>query len=132
LVFGTRFVGTGWQGVPNANYGLYQSNTGPAKGTWDAAGGPATGSFGYQDLKQNYIKRDSRFWHADAEVPWLFEPGQDAVKGIMISYEDPQSLTLKANYALAHGLAGMMIWELNADDNDHTLTSCLADALGRA
>jgi chitinase len=31
LVVGVHFVGTGWQGVPNVNRGLYQPNTGPGK-----------------------------------------------------------------------------------------------------
>jgi chitinase len=38
LVLGTRFVGTGWQGVADAESGLYQQNGGPAPGTWDAPG----------------------------------------------------------------------------------------------
>ena len=127
LVLGTRFIGTGWLGAANTNSGLYQNNEGPAKGTWDAVGKP-TGSFGYQDLEQNYIRNGSRFWHPDAEVPWVFDP----TTGIMISYEDPQSLRLKAGYAMEQGLAGVMIWELSADDRRHTLLESLADLLGLA
>jgi GH18 family chitinase len=125
LVLGARFVGTGWQGVANTNNGLYQSNKGPAKGTWDAAGTAATGDFGYQDLTQNYISNSSRFWHGGAEVPWVF----NASSGIMISYEDPQSLALKAAYIIANGLAGAMIWELGADDGRYTLLNSLVDVL---
>jgi hypothetical protein len=47
----------------------------------------------------------------------------------MISYEDPQSLLLKANYVQSNGLAGAMIWELSADDDQHTLLNILAGAL---
>jgi GH18 family chitinase len=125
LVLGTRFIGTGWQGVASSNNGLYQANHGPATGTWDAAGVPATGSFGYQDVALNYVSNTSRFWHVYAEVPWVFLPAS----GIMISYEDPQSLALKASYITANGLAGAMIWELGADDAHHTLVNSLADAL---
>ena len=66
--------------------------------------------------------------HPDAEVPWVFDP----TTGIMISYEDPQSLRLKAGYAMEQGLAGVMIWELSADDRRHTLLESLADPLGLA
>ena len=125
LVLGVRFVGTGWRGVANTNNGLYQPNQGPAPGTWDAGAAPS-GSFGFADLEQNYIGKFSRFFHADAQVPWLFQP----TAAIMISYEDPQSLTAKANYILANQLAGVMIWELSADDQKYTLLNALAGLLG--
>jgi chitinase len=48
IVLGVRFVGTGWQGVGPANNGLYQPDTGPAPGTWDAPGAAPSDSFGYQ------------------------------------------------------------------------------------
>ena len=50
----------------------------------------------------------------------------------MISYEDPQSLSLKAGYATAKGLGGIMIWELAADDDQHTLLNSLVDPLNLA
>jgi chitinase len=34
----------------------------------------------------------------------------------MISYDDPQSLSLKADYVKAMNLGGIMIWQLGADD----------------
>jgi GH18 family chitinase len=128
LVVGTRFVGTGWQGVAATNNGLYQANHGPAKGTWDAAGAAVTGSFGYQDLETNYIGKYARNWHADAQVPWLY----GAQTGIMISYEDPQSLAVKARTVVSGGLAGVMIWQLAADDAKHSLVNALAAGLGTA
>jgi chitinase len=53
IALGVRFVGTGWQGVGSTNNGLYQPDTGPAPGTWDAAGSAPSGSFGYQDIEDN-------------------------------------------------------------------------------
>ena len=131
LVVGVHFAGTGWQGVPNVNNGLYQTNTGPAQGTWDAAGSAPSGSFGYQDLETNYLPTYTRYWHgaadgnSDAQVPWLFNPAT----GIMISFEDPQSLTVKANYVLHNQLGGIMIWDLSADDSQHTLAGAFTGSL---
>ena len=122
LVVGTHFAGIGWQGVPNTNNGLYQTNTGPAKGSWDAAGALPTGSFDYKDITAHYLTTYPRFWHADAQVPWLYS----ASTGIMISYEDPQSLGVKANYVLTNQLGGIMIWELSADDAQHSLVKAIA------
>jgi chitinase len=48
---------------------------------------------------------------------------------IMISYEDPQSLTAKVNYAVSNGLGGVMIWELGSDDSEGTLVNAVAAAL---
>ena len=125
IVMGVRFVGTGWQGVGPTNNGLYQPDAGPAKGTWDLPAAKPSGSFGYQDIEDNYLPSYTRSWDKKAQVPWLYNAGTE----IMISYEDPQSLTCKADYVLANQLSGIMIWELGADDNQGTLVKTIASAL---
>jgi chitinase len=115
IVVGVRFVATGWSGVPPGNNGLYQNNSGAAPGTWDNPEKPPTGSFGFQDIEDNYLPTYTRSW--ENAVPWLYNPGT----GIMISYEDQESVTAKANYVLANQLGGIMIWELAADDDQDTL-----------
>jgi chitinase len=127
IAMGVRFVGTGWQGVGPANNGLYQTDTGPAPGTWDQPGAPPSGSFGYQDIEDNYLASYTRSWDDEAQVPWLY----NADTGIMISYEDPESLAAKANYAPSNQLGGIMIWELAADDDQDTLVNAIAAHLGR-
>ena len=47
----------------------------------------------------------------------------------MISYDDPESLALKAAYAREHGLGGVMIWELGSDDAEHSLLSAVNEGL---
>jgi chitinase len=125
IVMGVRFVGTGWRGVGSTNNGLYQPDTGPAPGTWDLPAASPSGSFGYQDIEDNYLPSYTRSWDPEAQVPWLYNAGT----GIMISYEDPQSLTSKVDYVLSKQLGGIMIWELGADDNKGTLLSTIASAL---
>lgn len=122
VVVGVRFIGNGWQGVPNTNNGLYQSNMGPAKGTWDKPGSAPSGSFFYQDIEDNYVPTYTRFWQPEAEVPWLYNPSTK----IMISYEDPQSVGDKADYVVANNLGGAMVWELAADDPQHSLVDAIA------
>jgi GH18 family chitinase len=34
----------------------------------------------------------------------------------MISYDDPKSMAIKADYVKARKLGGMMFWELSGDD----------------
>ncbi len=54
LVLGVPFYGRGWQGVPDVNHGLYQSDSGPAddssvpQGTWQ------DGAITYSNLAKNY------------------------------------------------------------------------------
>jgi chitinase len=122
IVVGVPFYGYGWKGVPDVNHGLYQSPTGVAPGTL----GP--GVFTYRDLASNYVSSFARYWHDEAQVPWLF----DAPSGIMISYDDPESLGLKADYVRQRGLGGVMIWELSDDDASHTLVTTLRAHLSQS
>ena len=125
IVLGVRFVGTGWQGVAPTNDGLYQTDASAAPGTWDLPGAAPSGSFGYQDIEDNYLPNYTRRWDREGQVPWLY----NADTGIMISYEDPESLTAKANYVLSNQLGGVMIWELAADDDRDTLVSAIVAVL---
>ncbi len=120
LVMGVPFYGRGWAGVKNENAGLYQkpSKTLP-KGTWEA------GVFDYKDIAANYLDKYKRHWHDEAKVPWLF----DEKSGIMISYDDPESLRIRASYVNDRKLGGVMFWELSADDAKHTLVSTLYKTL---
>jgi len=108
LVLGVPFYGRGWAGVPDVDHGLYQTATHLPKGTWEQ------GVFDYKDLAQNYVDQNgyTRHWHAEARVPWLYNP---AVQ-VFITYDDPESLGLKADYVNAWNLGGVMFWELSADD----------------
>ena len=119
IVLGVPFYGRGFKGVPGGNQGLYQSHTGLPQGTWEA------GMFDYYDLKANYIPSYTRAWHDEAKVPWLYS----AATGIMISYDDPESMSLKAAYAKERGLGGAMIWELSGDDAEHSLLKAVNKGL---
>ncbi len=122
IVLGAAFYGRGWAGVKNVNNGLYQPHAARApKGTWEP------GVFDYKDLAARYIGKGGfeRHWHAEAKVPWLF----DAKRGIMISYDDPESLRAKARYVNSLRLGGMMFWELSADTPDSALLTAIHSVL---
>lgn len=109
LLMGVPFYGRGWSNVGETNDGLHQ----PFSGVPGSQGG----SFDYGDLVTNQITSFTRFWHEQAHVPWLY----DADSKTMITYDDPESLTEKAEYAREYGLAGIMIWELSQDSDDAAL-----------
>jgi hypothetical protein len=115
LVLGLPFYGRGWKGVSNVHNGLYQSHTGAPPGTYE------DGVFDYRDLHDHYLGTYVRYWHSQAMAPWLYHP----TTGIMISYDDPQSIAAKAAYVASRQLGGLMFWELADDDDQHTLTSAV-------
>jgi chitinase len=48
-----------------------------------------------------------------------------------ISYDDPRSIGIKAQYVKAHHLGGMMFWELSEDRNDELL-DVIATSMGES
>jgi chitinase len=122
IVVGVPFYGRGWAGVANVNHGLYQKHGSKLPpGTWEA------GVFDYKDLARNYVGKFKRHWHEEAKVPWLY----DAAKQVMISYDDPESIRLKAEYVKTAKLGGVMIWELSADDAKGSLLGAIHVGLGK-
>ncbi len=119
LVVGVPFYGRGWRGVGGGGNGLYQTHTGGAQGTWEA------GVFDYSDLVENYLPSYERYVHPEAKVPWLY----DAATGVMISYDDPESLRVKAAYVNDRQLGGVMFWELSGDDAQGSLINALYSEL---
>lgn len=115
IVFGVPFYGRGWKGVSNANNGLFQKFNGIPQGTRSG------GAFDYRDLKKNYLPTYARFWDDAAQVPWLYNRATQ----VMISYDDAESLTRKAEYVVANQLGGVMIWEISTDDEQGSLIHAL-------
>ena len=108
LAIGVPFYGRGFTGVPNVNNGLYQSFT-------EGMGGD------YRTIKHEYLPKYQRFWHPEAQVPWLYDPESKT----MLSYDDPDSIRRKADYVRAEGLGGIMIWELSDDDEETSLLAAI-------
>ncbi|KAJ1720920.1 hypothetical protein LPJ53_004498 [Coemansia erecta] len=60
-----------------------------------------------------------RYWDSVSLTPWLFNPESK----IYISYDDPTSLSAKANYALSKNLGGVTIYDATMDLNDELLAA---------
>jgi chitinase len=58
-----------------------------------------------------------RDWDDRAKAPYLW----NSASRTFITYDDPQSIRIKAEYVKAHHLGGMMFWELSQDRNDELL-----------
>ncbi|HZP64782.1 MAG TPA: glycoside hydrolase family 18 protein [Rudaea sp.] len=100
LVVGVPFYGRAFADVAPRNDGL------------DQPYGKYAGEFTWPQLadlidKNGYV----RHWDDTAHEPYLW----NAQTRTFVSYDDPQSLALKAAYVRAHHLGGMMYWEQSQD-----------------
>jgi chitinase len=103
LVLGVPFYGRAWVVEGAGETFLYQPGKAPAERLETK----------YAALAATLVDRNgfARGWDAAAQAPYLWNPGQR----VFVSYEDPESLRLKARYIVDRGLAGAMFWEYGAD-----------------
>ena len=101
LVLGVAFYGRGFAGVKPQRLGLNQPYE-----RFEAA-------HPYVELVDKFIGRDGfvREWDAKAQAPFLW----NAQTRAFITYDDPQSIAVKADYVRKNRLGGMMFWELSQD-----------------
>ncbi|KAJ2482222.1 hypothetical protein IWW56_001243 [Coemansia sp. RSA 2131] len=52
-----------------------------------------------------------RQWDSVSQTPWLYNPESK----LFLSYDDPDSIRIKSDYAANKGLAGVMLWSVNMD-----------------
>ncbi len=121
LVLGVPFYGRGWTGCGAAGNGLAQA----CKGLSEGATSAGLHEFGNLE-KQRWIGGNGfvRYWDDVAKVPWLY----NKMTGTFITYEDPESISYKADYVKAKGLGGAVVWEVSQDFNG-TLLKKLTQAL---
>lgn len=116
IVAGIPYYGRGWTGVEGGGDGFLQPAAGPAPATWEA---------GYEDYKVlktlGYpVYRDLRGGHA-----WLFNGTT------FWTYDDPLVVLQKSLWLRKEGLGGAMVWSLDGDDTNATLTKTIHFGLGR-
>jgi len=114
LIVGVPFYGRAFADVQPENHGL------------DQPYGQYDNDYPWPKLIAEFIGRNGyvRYWDDKAKVPYLW----NAQTRTFVSYDDPQSLALKAAYVKSHQLGGMMYWE-QSQDPDGQLLGALADAL---
>ena len=107
LVMGIPFYGYLYSSVKDVNHGLYQTFSG-------------ANSISYGKIASNYLNQPgyTRYFHTQSLVPWLYNGST------FITYEDTESIKIKAAYIKSKGLGGAMMWELSQDPN-----RVLSDAL---
>ena len=107
LVLGVAFYGRGFTGVRPINHGINQPYA-----QFEA-------EYSYAELRRKLISGQGfvRGWDDRAKAPYLWK----AASQTFITYDDPESLAIKADYVREHHLGGMMFWELSQDYDDELL-----------
>jgi chitinase len=107
IVVGVPFYGRGFTGVTARNNGVNQ----PYERYED--------DHSYAELSEKFIGKHGfvRYWDGRADAPYLW----NSTSRTLISYDDPQSIAIKACYVREHHLGGMMFWDLGSDRNDELL-----------
>ncbi len=115
LVLGVPYYSQGWTGITSGGNGLFATATGAAPGLF------AAGTEDYKVVKNLpgfKVHRDLRSGHA-----WLFDGTT------FWTYDDPAQMIQKSLYIRAKGLGGAMMWSLDGDDANASLTKALAAGL---
>lgn len=112
LILGIPFYGRAWDGVPagpNAALpGLYQPYSAVL---WNDG-------LAYADIIAKIGKDGfTRYWDPVSKVPYLYNGT------IFITYDDPESIKAKVEYAKTMGLGGVMYWEYGHDMRSELLAA---------
>ncbi len=101
IVLGVPFYGHQWADVADTHHGLFQT------------GKPLLHGYAPYSLISTTMLNNGfdRYWDESSSVPYLYNPQQK----IFVSYEDAESVTLKARYVVDQHLGGIMFWDYAGD-----------------
>ncbi|MFC4405509.1 glycosyl hydrolase family 18 protein [Haloarchaeobius iranensis] len=120
LSLGLPFYGRSFGNVASSdNGGLYQSFEGSPDGTW----GQDNGIMEFWDIDQNLEPSGEYeyYWDDTAKVPWIYSESND----VLVSYDNPESVGIKTDYAVENDFGGMMFWTFSGDKNEVLLDTVL-------
>jgi chitinase len=106
IVLGVPFYGHEWGDVQDVNHGLFQQGK-PVPGAFAKYGNIVSTMINPLTPDNGYV----RYWDPVSKVPYLY----NAKERTFVSYDDPESMGLKAQYAVDHKLAGVMFWDYSGD-----------------
>ena len=79
----------------------------------------------YVDFNEISYKNLNRMWDNVSKVPYLV----NSAGSMVLTYDDAESVALKAAYVKEKGLLGAMYWNIEADDANWTLSKAIAAEL---
>ncbi|HLI70195.1 MAG TPA: glycosyl hydrolase family 18 protein [Ktedonobacteraceae bacterium] len=123
LVMGFPFYYRGWTGVAaGSDHGLYQPASGPSAAfSYSQTAGVAD----YKELAAAGLTGNAsdNFFDPTTQASWIYD-GTNFYTG-----DTPQSIAAKTAYIKSNGLAGAMMFSLDAEDSGDTLLNAIAGGL---
>lgn len=100
IVIGAAFYARVWENVPDVNNGLYQS-------------GKFKTAVNYKDFEEIFPAAEGfkYYWDKTSQAPYIY----NAEAKLFATFDNPESVKLKTQYALKNNLRGIMFWELTLD-----------------
>ncbi|KAI9266938.1 glycoside hydrolase superfamily [Sporodiniella umbellata] len=84
-----------------------------------------TGEYQWRSIVSNGILDNKNgwtsYWDEQSQTPYAY----NAKNSVFLTYDNPKSLTAKADYVKNQGLAGFMVWSLEMDDSKHALLTAI-------
>ena len=123
LVMGFPFYYRGWTGVAAGNnHGLYQTATGPSAAFSTSQ---TAGVADYKELAAAGLTSNpsDNFFDPTTQASWIYD-GTNFYTG-----DTPQSIAAKTTYIKDNGLAGAMMFSLDAEDAGDTLLNAIVSGL---
>jgi GH18 family chitinase len=129
LSMGLAFYGRSWTVASATNGGLYQRGVGTPPGDGNDDGGVYTWR-GLRNSAGGILRNGAtqpvspwqRTYRTFAAAPTLFHP----TNRWFISYDDPQSMREKSQWAKANGYGGVMVWDISMDQGREMLSGIMA------
>lgn len=117
IVMGLGFYGRFWN-----NSGTPVESSNPLwRRAEENSGGAFDGGFeSWRNIEAKYLSDTDLTQEFDdtTKTPYLF---QSQSAGFLMTYEDPESISLKVKYAASKGLAGIMVWAVDFDDEQNSM-----------
>ncbi|CAG9817878.1 unnamed protein product [Phaedon cochleariae] len=108
LVLGIPFYGRTYTLASTTNVAIGAASIGAG------SSGPYTaeaGMLGYNEIVEKQLAGGwTIVWDDEQKVPHMYKDNQ------WVGYDDPQSVTLKVEYAKSMSLSGVMVWSIETDD----------------
>ncbi|KAL4713733.1 hypothetical protein ACJJTC_004264 [Scirpophaga incertulas] len=108
LLLGVPFYGHSFKLEDASKHGLKSNTTGPG------ISGPYTLTPGHVGYNEFCVMLQTEDWNVEhdhkARVPYAYKDLD------WVSFDDPHSIRLKAEYARKRNLAGVMLWSIETDD----------------
>jgi chitinase len=115
LVLGLPYYSQGWTGITSGGNGRFATATAAAPGVF------ANGTEDYKTVKNLPGFTLYRDWRAGNS--WLFDGTT------FWTYDDPAQMLQKTYYIRSKGLGGAMVWSLDGDDSNASLTKTISAGL---